>query len=623
MRSVVPVLLLGLVMSAQETPKSPTAQSQAAPQQNPSSAGSGAQSVPSSGAAQQTPAAQPKPPASSPASTPSATPTQASTQAQPQQPATTPVLKVTTRLVLVDVVVTDNNGKPITDLKQNDFEVRENGKPHKIAAFAFQPPPNMGGNGYKPFALSPGVFTNLRNINGQVGPPTILLIDALNTPFKDQPYMRQQLVKYLEHLEPGRNLAIYTLGTRLRMVQDFTSDPDLLHEALKKVSLQSSMFNQEQQDFTDAFPGLDPDSSDQNIAQMAQTLKEFEAEQQAFQRDIQVRVTLDAMKELAHNVAGYPGRKNLVWLSGSFPLAVFPDETSSNPFNVQRQYGDDLRKTAAIFSNEQIAVYPVDARGLVGGFLPDASQRGASLTGPRGGMNAVRMIQQGSTQLNASHDSMNELASQTGGRAFYNRNDIDRAIALSVAEGSTYYTLAYYPEDKTPDGKFRKIEVKLDRKGVQAHYRKGYFATETQPPDEKTARIEFIRALAPDAPITTALPFLVRVTPPDKDHKEVALDFSVVPSAISFEPQGELEHAEVEFLTRIYDPKGKQVGSTESALLSTQLKPATYKQVMTYGLRYHQTVNLPPGKYVLKMGVRDHRSNAIGTLAAKLEVPQA
>ncbi len=69
--------------------------------------------------------------------------------------------------------------------------------------------------------------------------------------------------------------------------------------------------------------------------------------------------------------------------------------------------------------------------------------------------------------------------------------------------------------------------------------------------------------------------------------------------------------------------KGKPVGSTNADLLSTQLKPETYRQVMTHGLRYRQTVNLPPGKYVLKMGVRDHRSNAIGTLVAKVEVPQA
>ncbi len=617
MRFVLPIVLAAFAAVGQQTPSS-TTQAQTASQSG--SASSSPTPAPASAQNQAAPNSVDNKPAA-----PSQATSTANSNAEQMQAPSPPVLKVTTRLVLVDVVVTDGSGRPVTDLKQTDFEVRENGKPQKVVAFAFQPPPPPpvpGKPAYKPFALSPGVFTNLRNLNGEVGPPTILLIDGLNTPFKDQPYMRQQLVKYLEHLEPGRNIAIYTLGTRLRMIQDFTSDPDLLHEAIKKISVQSSMFNQDQQDITDEFPGLDPDSSDQSIAQMAQQMQEFESEQRAFQRDIQVRITLDAMKELAHNIAGYPGRKNLVWLSGSFPLTIFPDETSSNPFSVARQYGDDLRRTATVFANEQIAVYPVDARGLVVGFMPDASQRGASFAGPRGGMRAVQQIQRGSAQLAASHDAMNELASQTGGRAFYNRNDIDRAMALSVAEGSTYYTLAYYPDDKSNDGKFRKIEVKLDRKGLQARYRKGYFATDTQPPDEETARNDFLRSLAPDAPMSTALPFLVRVSPPDKEHKEVSLDFSVVPQSISFEPQNGLEHAEIEFLTRIYDLKGKPVGSTNADLISTQLKPETYKQVMTHGLRYHQTVNLPPGKYVLKMGVRDHRSNAIGTLVAKVEVPQ-
>ena len=544
--------------------------------------------------------------------------------AAPGAPANAPgtVLKVTTHLVLVDVVVTDSSGQPISGLKASDFDVRENGKSQKIAGFGFQQPAQTAAaSAYKPTVLPPGIFTNLRRIDGAIGPPTILLVDALNTPFKDQAYLRQQLVKYLAKIEPRRNVAIYTLGTRLRLIQDFTSDPDLLQAALKKVTGQNSMFNAEKQDFEDEFPGLDPDSSDQSIAQMSQQLKEFEDEQEAFQRDVQVRLTLEAMKELAHNVAGYPGRKNLVWLSGSFPLTVFPDESSNNPFNNQRSYGDDLRNTAAIFSASQIAVYPVDARGLVASFLPDASQRGASLAGRRGGPNAIRTIQQASTALQTSHDTMNELATQTGGHAFYNRNDIDHAIALSVAEGSTYYTLAYYPEDQTPNGRFRKIEVKIDRKGVQTHYRKGYFAVDTQITDERLARAEFVKALAPDAPITTAVPFIVRVTAPAKEQKEVSVDFSVLPRAITFEPEGELQHAELEFVTRIFDTKGKVVGETQAATITADLKPETYKAVMVHGLRYHQAMSLPPGKYVLKMGVRDHQSNLIGTLAAKLEVP--
>ena len=572
-------------------------------------------------------APQPQAPASAPSGANSAqtnSPAETSpakSQAAPSSASIT-VLKVTTRLVLVDVVVTDHSGAPATDLKKENFEVREDGKPQKIVAFAFQPPPSSGTAPPKPPKFDPGVYSNLRNLNGEVGPPTILLVDALNTPFKDQPYLRQQLVKYLQNVEQRRNIAIYTLGTRLRMIQDFTSDPELLHEALKKLTLQSSMFNN-QDSLEDAFPGLIPDSSDQATAQMARNLTEFEAEEQTFQRDLQVRLTMDAMQDLAHNVEGYPGRKNLVWLSGAFPLTVFPDETLRNPFDAQSSYGDDLRRIAALFSANQIAVYPVDARGLVGNLMPDASQRGSSMAGLRGGPNAVHSLQTASTNLSESHSTMNELAGQTGGRAFYNRNDIDHAIALSVAEGSCYYTLAYYPEDKQMNGKFRKIEVSLDRKGLQTRYRKGYFASEGQASAEKVARVEFGRALAPDTPLATALPFIARVSPPDKLRKDVVVDFSVVPSYVLFQPQGELQHAQVDFVTCVYDVKGKAVGTPRTDVLTTQLHPATYAEVMKHGLRFRQAVTLPPGKYVLKLGVWDQQSNMIGTLVTKLEVPAA
>src|SRR5205085_10811324 len=85
---------------------------------------------------------------------------------------------------------------------------------------------------------------------------------------------------------------------------------------------------------------------------------------------------------------------------------------------------------------------------------------------------------QRSFALSSSHDAMNQIAESTGGKAYYNRNDIDHAVALSIADGSTYYTVAYYPEDRDWNGKFRKVEIKLARPGLRARYRQGYYATD-------------------------------------------------------------------------------------------------------------------------------------------------
>ncbi len=209
-----------------------------------------------------------------------------------------------------------------------------------------------------------------------------MLIDALNTQLKDQPYLRDQFLKYLKGIGPHRNVAIYTLGSRLRLVQDFTSDPKLLQEALKRVSLHTSILNED----PNAPPDVDP-TNDQ-LANMAQSLKDFQAEQNSFLLDIRVRTTVDALKDLGRNVAGYPGRKNLIWLSGAFPFYIAPDTELTNPFVSQRTYGEQIQEAATVLADSQVAVYPVDARGLVGSFMPDASERDNPGRNPGAGLGA-------------------------------------------------------------------------------------------------------------------------------------------------------------------------------------------------------------------------------------------
>jgi len=614
-----------LVLVAQEAAQSrpdPAQQGASASSTNASSTAAATQtSPPSAGTAVQppsTPSNGQQPTASQPAKAVPPTTLGQQGNSTPAMPGT--VLKVTTRMVLVDVVVTDGAGRPVVDLESKDFEIKENGKPQTIRGFGLEKeaPTNTP---IKARVLPAGIYTNIPDFHPEAGPPTVLLIDALNTGVRDQPYMRQQLLKYLEKLEPRRNVAIYTLGTRLRLLQDFTNNPELLQTALKKFSYHSSSLNQDSDSEPDL--ALGSASDDATISQMQQSLQDFQAEEQAFRTDVRVQITMDAFKRLARNLAGYPGRKNLVWLSGSFPLSIMPDNSLSSPFAVQRQYGDELRDTAGMLTDAQVAIYPVDARGLVV-LAPDASQSGTTFGGRRGGQALATSMSRKSAALQGAHDAMNELADQTGGHAYYNRNDIDRAIALSVTEGSTYYTLGYYPEDRNWDGKFRKIEVKVKRSGLKLHHRRGYFAIDpgkANKENEKVARREFLTALNPESPISTSLPFVVRVTPPSKDQHSVFLDFSIEPKAIAFDPEGELHHAQIDFVSVAFDSKGKKQMANQLDTMDANLKPNTYAEVLKYGLRMRQKLDLAPGKYLLKFGVRDTHSNLIGTATAPVEVP--
>jgi VWFA-related protein len=141
-----------------------------------------------------------------------------------------PTIRVTTRMVLVDVVVTDKQGKPVPGLRAEDFIVEEKGKSQKIASFTTSP--EAGSN---PEPLPPGIYTNRAQYRAPGGPITVLLLDALNTAFKDQAYARQQMLKFVQQqYRPGQRMAVFTLTGQLRVLQDFTSDPQILYSALQR-----------------------------------------------------------------------------------------------------------------------------------------------------------------------------------------------------------------------------------------------------------------------------------------------------------------------------------------------------------------------------------------------------
>lgn len=537
-----------------------------------------------------------------------------------------PVLKVTTRLVLADAVVTDHSGHAVTDLKPEDFEITDNGKPQKVRFFHLQQTSNEqtsnGGAAPVPLRqLQPGVYTNIPDPGTVTGPPTVLLVDGLNTPGADQSRMRQQLLKYLQKLGPRRSIAIYLLGRDLSVLQDFTDDPQLLQEALSKIGPFGSVALQPQAGPDDLFiRDFGSYTGAQLPALVLQHLREFETEQLSRETDNRVDITVAALGRLAQILAGYPGRKNLIWLSGAFPMSIIPDQNNRMAADAQRSYAKKIDYAANLLTDAQVAVYTVDVRGLDND-APGVDTNGADASGQ------VRKNQAFQEELsrqegvdNDIHSSEKELAEQTGGRAFYNSNDLNQAVKDALADGSTYYTLGYYPENIRWDGAFHKIVVKVARKGLGVRSRKGYFAYDlalTEKINEETARMEFLGALTPGAPAMTTLPFVAIVAPPGKPGDPVTVEYSVEPHSIAFEDQ---KNAKLDFVVRAFDAHGKSAGN-QSQSFTFDLTPEKLEYVKTHGLRVKQTITLPSGRFLLKVGVRDVKSNAIGTLSAIVQVP--
>jgi VWFA-related protein len=531
-------------------------------------------------------------------------------------------------MVVVDVVATDKKGEPATDLRQSDFSIMEDGKEQTIKVFAFQRPAEQGapsGGALAEKKLPANVYTNIPSYK-PASALTVVLLDALNTTMPNQAYVRDQMIRYLEHMPDDRPVAVYTLGTKLRLLQDFTTDHATLKEVVRKIRASASPL------LDNAAGGPDQELlpaglADALPANMLNGIMTFEQERIAFQTDLRIAYTVKAMNILSRQLAGYPGRKNLVWVSEAFPLRIDPNLELSNSFAGTRNYGAEIAAAADAMMDAEVAIYPIDARGLVGSSYFSAASTGRDKFGRslgRGDRMGTALSNE-SSALQAAHAGMQDLADRTGGKAFFNRNDLDGAIRRSMDDGSTYYTLAYYPASKNWDGKFRKIHVTVNRPGIKLRHRLGYYAVDQKTISERKEKIEtaaFSDAMSIETPVATALVFHAGVVPPSAATQyKVYVNFAADPHTISFEEGNDgLHHARVECAIAAFSEKGKYVKSI-GGVTNAALKPETFSRVMQASFPCYQVIELPPGTYLLRLGVRDMTTGLLGTINAKVTVP--
>jgi len=547
-----------------------------------------------------------------------------------------PTLTVTSRLVYVDVVVRDSSGHAVHDLNQQDFKVWEDSKLQPIDFFtphAYHPAVAQTASAPKP-AGGNREFSNVV-AEGSSSAINILLFDLLNTPASDQIYARQQMLKFLQNLPSGQRIALFVLTQRLRMIQSFTGSSDLLVSAAKMLDakdfhlLRSESQQMEDADelerLADAMGGRDPGSS------VDHTAKDI-GRDQAINTDIRARFTLAALAELARATSGYPGRKNLLWLSGSFPLAVGaqmeynPDAQEAG--DMSRDLGHasaDLqsqRETANLIASAQIAVYPISLLGIETEGVDPEVRGDAEFTSIGHHLGTDRTGQfTGRQQLRYA---MEDLARQTGGQAFFATNDMAGALQHGIEDGSSYYTLAYRPQSGNWNGKFRHIRVELTRKGDALLYRRGYFATPEKPSSDPVQDLN--RALQPETPDATMLRLKSRVDPPNAQHPGVLVTSYIDAGDVAFTtgPDGH-RHAKLLVLLVAFTEGAKQPDKLPQATgtLNLDLDPDHYQSLLSTGIGFQLALALKPGRYRMRLGVNDLGNHHLGTLDMPVEMTAA
>ena len=537
-------------------------------------------------------------------------------------------LKTATHLVLVDVVATDGKGKPVPDLKAEDFLVTEDGPPQSIRNFSFHRPAVSNDLPQTPAPqLPPGLVTNIPHYKkGDIW--NVIVLDALNSPMLDQSSTRQQLLKVINKI-PNQPAAIYILSDRLRLLQDFSTDPAALKRVIAGLNNKGSAL------LDNAKGGHEAERYDPVIwavlpASAKAAILRYEGEGTASRTRDRLQLTLDALNAIAQNLKSLPGRKNLIWVSEGFPFSIEPGTIVNARDHVSgRNYTVSISSTANALFDSQIAIYPIDSRGIITSDVYDPASRGYDAIGrPQTQIGLTSTVSEENNNLNVVHSSMQEIAERTGGKAFYNRNEVGDAIIESMDDGTTYYTLAYSPDNHNWNGKFRRIGIKNKRPGVKLRYRLGYFAIPpgaTRSPQEQAAA--FAQAMDISSPVSTAILFQARVIPPsEKTKNQVVVNYLIPAASLSFEEGADkLQHASVNCSVEVFSSNGEML-KKDGANLTAALQPDVYAKVLREGFPCQEKLALPAGEYTFRLGVRDNATGMIGTADTRVtvasEIPQ-
>ncbi len=551
----------------------------------------------------------------------------------------TPTIRVNTRLVLVDVVVTDKKGQAITGLKPEDFVLEESGKKQKISVFMT---PQDAVKAVAPGSLPPGIYSNGPEYRSPGGPITVFVLDAANTPFRDQAYGRLQMLKYVqEQSTPNQRVAIFALTNGLHVVQDFTSDPGLLTEALRRYKPQEPVLSGGAPPVVSAIGGANdsggPGASTlaASIAQATNEIATFQSVQVGYVHDRRTETTLEAMRGLARMLGGMPGRKEVIWLTAAFPFDLVPEDRNiseaeaallqqgvhatglgtqaagSGEETARLSHREEIRQAAAQMSAAQIALYPVDVRGLASGMEVTFADAGNRHVTDISTTAQVKM-----SDATSDQETMRQLATETGGKAYVNQNEIKDGIATALADNGVAYTLGYYPDDKKWNGKYRSLKVKVNHDGVIVRHRNGFFAVDSSQMKDRKPDQELAEALR-DGAAATLVTFKAQVKPgdPGKLHVAFLVDAHSITAA---DASGGKKKLNVDLYTAIFSPDGKLLAN-RSIKVAQEFPSEVYQQILDKGMLVPMDVDAQSGKNnQLRLAVRDNSTGNIGTINAPL-----
>jgi VWFA-related protein len=507
-----------------------------------------------------------------------------------------PVLRSTTRLVQIGVVVHKGDG-PATGLTKDDFQIFDNGKEQRVATFSGGEPSvisngSTGSNG-PTGAATPRVFSN-RAERGAKG-LTVVLLDALNTVPGEQQNAKTQVVRCLSQLENNNSLALYALGNRLLVLHDFTNDTAHLRQLLEQYRSGALPTI----DLNPARSGLTPSPATAGTP-LDRMAADANLEVSAYNSRFRTQLTISALQAIAKHLKDIPGRKNLVWISSGFPVNIATVSPTAAPYN--ESFQAETKNLARALTDADIAVYTVQTGGLTNISALNANV-GRTSRRPQAGTNPLPM----------APASMTTLADWTGGKAYYNTNDLGNALQHALSDAEATYSLGFYPAEETLDGKFHEIRVKVKARANDVRYRRGYFATPDAIPTPEQRQTLLNEAVA--SPLeATGVAMKVRVDPADQPKPgSLRLVVGVELNTLTLAPKGDHRVGVVQMMMVQQASNGRRVGGTDETI-RLDLTPEEFTRMTNDGLVLVKYLKPEPDAFQIRVFMLDTNSGALGSV---------
>src|SRR5947209_9294142 len=511
-------------------------------------------------------------------------------------------IRVETEVVLVNVVARDKQGKPMQDLKAEDFTVLEDGKSQHILSYVSE---NLGATPLlatnagpeqqsvaeqpaapaKPLLTSKDVDKELSNKR------VIVLFFDLSSMNPDETQRAVDAArKYVQKkMTAADMIAIVSLASSLRLDQDFTSDPARLLKVLNRYS------HAEGQGMDKGSTG-DADGTEEN----GNAYTPDETEYNQFNTDRK----LEALESLCQVLSKFNQKKSVIYFSSGMTQTGVENQSA-------------LRAAINTAIKANVAIYTMDSRGLEaeppGGSASTASLRGTA-------MYSGAAVQSRLDANFASQETLTTLSGDTGGKAFLDTNDLGQVFDRVQRDTSVYYVLGYKSSNALRDGKYRHIQVKVNRPGVSLEFRKGYYAPKDfQHFNAEDKEQQMDDELASELPNTdVALYMAASYFRMDYHRFYVPVALVVPGSQIPFIKGGDKDKASLDIVGEVLDELKRPVGSVRETV---KLSLDASQEVRRKNVQYSTGFLLAPGKYHFKFVIRENQSGRLGSFETDFTVP--